>query len=196
VGGLHCSRPLGGHGRARDLPPHLESSPHLVTVFGSREEVTPRSEVLGDRPIGGEEPLRVSWRLEALHAPLPLAGRLVGVFRAVIQIPVLAMLHPRQQLLLRGAIAFQLVGDDHPRHVRQSLQQLTEELLGRFLVATTLHQDIEDVPVRVNGAPEVVPLAIDREEDFIQMPCVAGSGTPALELIGIGLPELQTPLSG
>jgi hypothetical protein len=39
-----------------------------------------------------------------------------------------------------------------------------------------------------------VPLAIDREEDFIQMPCVAGSGTPALELIGIGLPELQTLL--
>ena len=37
---------------------------------------------------------------------------------------------------------------------------------------------------------------MDREEDFIQMPCVAGSGTPALELIGIGLPELQTPLSG
>ena len=77
----------------------------------------------------------------------------------------------------------------------QPFQQLAEELLGRFLVATTLHQDIEDVPVLIHGAPEVVPLAIDGEEDFIQMPFVAGSGTPAPELIGIGLPELPAPFA-
>jgi hypothetical protein len=29
---------------------------------------------LGNRPIGSEKPLRVSWRLEPLHPPLPLAG--------------------------------------------------------------------------------------------------------------------------
>ena len=36
---------------------------------------------------------------------------------------------------------------------------------------------------------------MDGEEDFIQMPFVAGSGTPAPELIGIGLPELQAPFA-
>jgi hypothetical protein len=35
------------------------------------------------------------WRLKALHAPLALAGGLVGVFRTVIQIAVLAVLDPR-----------------------------------------------------------------------------------------------------
>jgi hypothetical protein len=39
-----------------------------------------------------------------------------------------------------------------------------------------------------------MPFTMDREEDLIEIPLVAGSGTPAPELIGIGLSELQTPL--
>jgi hypothetical protein len=93
VGWLSRTQPLGGHDRARDLPPHLESLPHLVTVFGGREEVTPRSEVLGDGTICGEEALSLSWRFEPLHPALSLAGGLMGVFRAIVQIPMLAMLH-------------------------------------------------------------------------------------------------------
>jgi hypothetical protein len=41
----------------------------------------------------------------------------------------------------------------------------------------------------------VVPLAIDREEDLVQVPRVARSGTPAPELIGKILTKLQTPLA-
>jgi hypothetical protein len=36
-------------------------------------------------------------------------------------------------------------------------------------------------------------LAIDREEDFVEMPCVAGSGTSAPELGGRRLAELAAP---
>jgi hypothetical protein len=39
----------------------------------------------------GVKALRVSWGLEALHAPLLLAGGLMRVLRAAVQIPVLAM---------------------------------------------------------------------------------------------------------
>jgi hypothetical protein len=59
--------------------------------------------------------------LESPHAPLSLAGRLVRILRMVIEVPVLAVLHPRQSLLLRCAVAFQLVGNDHPQHVGQPL---------------------------------------------------------------------------
>ena len=48
------------------------------------------TEVLGDRAIGGEEPLCMPWRLKPLHAPLALPGGLVGVLCAIIQIPMLA----------------------------------------------------------------------------------------------------------
>jgi hypothetical protein len=77
----------------RDFPPDLESVPHLLAIHWGREPVAPRSEVLGNGTIRREKPLGVPWGLEPLHAPLPLARGLVGVFRAVVQVPVLAVLH-------------------------------------------------------------------------------------------------------
>ena len=75
------------------------------------------AEVLRDGTIGREEPLGVPCRLKSLHPPFPLAGQLVGVFRTVIQIAMLAVLHARQDLPLRRAIAFQLIRDDDPRRI-------------------------------------------------------------------------------
>ena len=54
--------------------------------------MSPRSEMLGNRPIGGKEALRVSCGFQPLHAPLALAGGLVRILRAVIEIAVLTML--------------------------------------------------------------------------------------------------------
>jgi len=101
-----------------------------------------RAEMLSNGTIGREELLGVPRRLEPLHAPLPLAGGLMGVLRAVIEIPMLAVLHPRQNLLLCGTIAFELVRDDHPRNILAALEPLAEESLGRVLVPPTLDQDI------------------------------------------------------
>jgi hypothetical protein len=51
------------------------------------------AEVLGDGPIRGEEPLGLSGGFEPLHPLFALACRLVGVFRTVVQIPVLAVFY-------------------------------------------------------------------------------------------------------
>ena len=77
-----------------------------------------RVEVLGDRAIGREKALRMARGFEPLHVSLALARGLVGVLSAIIQISVLPMFHPRQDLALSGTVALQLVGHDHPRHVR------------------------------------------------------------------------------
>jgi hypothetical protein len=95
-----------------------------------------RAEVLGNGSIRREKTLGMTGGFEPLHATLPLARRLMRILTPVIEIATLAVFHSRQQLLLRGTIAFQLVSDDDPRHVRQPLQQLAEELLGGFLVPT------------------------------------------------------------
>jgi hypothetical protein len=121
-----------------------------------------RAEVLGDGTIGRQELLGVSRRLKPLHAPLPLAGGLVGVFRTVVEIVVLPMLDSGQDFPLRCAIALELVGDDHPWCVGQALEQLPEEFLGGILVPPTLDKDIEDMAVLIHGPPEVVSLATDR----------------------------------
>ena len=73
--------------------------------------------MLSDGTTSGKESLGVAWGFEPLYALLPLAGWLVGVLCAVIEIPVLAMFHSRQKLLLGGAVALEVVGHDHPRDV-------------------------------------------------------------------------------
>jgi hypothetical protein len=179
----------------RKVLPGVESVLHLLPIGRRRQAMPAWAKVLGDGTIGGEEPLCVSWGLESLHAPLPLAGGLVGVLRAVVEVPVLAMFHPRKYLLLGCAVAFQLVGDDHPRHVGQPPQQLAEEPLGRFLVSAALHKNIQNVAILIDGTPQVVAFAIDREKDLIEVPLVARSGTPPPELVGVLLAKFPAPLA-
>src|SRR5262245_29682803 len=119
----------------------------------------------------------------------------MGVLTPVIEIATLAMLHPGQDLALRRTVALQLVRNDDARHVLQALQQLTEKLLRRLLVAAALHEDIEDVVVLVDGAPEVMALTIDGQKDLIQVPLVTWLGASVLQLIGVRLPKLETPLA-
>jgi hypothetical protein len=86
---------------------------------------------------------------------------------------VLAVLHPRENLALHGAVALECSGDNDPWAMREALPQLPEELLGRALVAPGLHQDIEGVSVLVHGPPELGPLLVQRDEHLLEVPVVA-----------------------
>ena len=46
----------------------------------------------------------------------------------------------------------------------------------------------------VHRAPQVTDLAIDFEEDLIQMPLIAGLWATAFELVSVDLAELAAPL--
>ena len=133
-------------------------------------------------------------RFVPLDAPLPLARRPMRVLTPVVEIATLAMFHPWQYLTLRRTVALQLVRNDHTWHIHQTLEQLTKELLRGLLIAPTLHKDIEHVIVLVHGSPQVGTFAMDREEDFIQMPLVARRRPSMPELIRVGLAELATLL--
>jgi hypothetical protein len=98
VGELHLRPCLRGHGHAGDVPPGVKSLSHFLSVHTGREAVASRAEVRRDRTIGGEEALGVSDRLEPLHPSFPLPGRLMGIFHAIIEVTVLAVFHPGQDL--------------------------------------------------------------------------------------------------
>jgi hypothetical protein len=70
-----------------------------------------------------------------------------------------------------------------------------EKLLGGFLVPATLHQNVEDVIILIHRAPQIMPLAVDGEEHLIKMPFVPRARPAALELVGVLLPKLSTPLA-
>jgi hypothetical protein len=55
--------------------------------------MTARSEVLRHGTVRRQETLRMTRRLTPLHPPLLLSRRLMRVLRAVVQVPVLAVLH-------------------------------------------------------------------------------------------------------
>jgi hypothetical protein len=101
-----------------------------------------------------------------------LPGGLVGILAAVVEIAVLAVLHTRQDLPLRGAITFQLVRNEHPWDVRQALEQLADELLRGLLVAPALHENVQDGNVLIHRPPQIMPFFVDYENDFVQVPLV------------------------
>jgi hypothetical protein len=113
---------------------------------------------------------------------------------AVIEVPVLAVLHARQDLPLSRAIAFQLIGDEPPRHVRQPLEPLAEESLRVPLIPLPLHENIQDIAVLIHGPPQVGPFATDAQKDLVQVPLITGSRAPPTELMGMGLPECPAPI--
>jgi hypothetical protein len=74
-------------------------------------------------------------------------------------------------------------------------EQLAEELLRGCRVSTALHQDVEHMPLLINSPPEIMARAIDREGRLVQVPRVAGSGTPAPQLMSVRLTKLAAPLA-
>jgi hypothetical protein len=117
------------------------------------------------------------------------------VLSTVVQVPVLAVFHTGQNLTNSRSIAAELIGDDHAGPVGQPLQQLPKKCLCSSFISATLHEDVEDIPVLVDGSPEVVPFPLDGQKDLIHMPLIAESGVPAEQLMRIDLTELPTPIA-
>jgi hypothetical protein len=78
--------------------------------------------MLGHGSIREEKALDVTRRFEPLHAALTLARRPMRILAPVIEIPTLPMFHTRHHLALGRSVAFQLVRNEHPRHVLQTLE--------------------------------------------------------------------------
>jgi len=131
----------------------------LLAVGGGGEAAAAGPEVAGAGTVGGEEALGVSRGFEASQASLPLERRLMGVLGAVVESFVPPMFHVREDLAQGGRVARERVRDHHARHLRESLEQLAQELHGRLLITPGLHQDVEHMPVLIDGPPEVSMIA-------------------------------------
>jgi hypothetical protein len=113
----------------------------------------------------------------------------------VMEIPTLAMFHPREDLPFRRAVALEFICNEHPWHILQPFEQLAKKLLCGLLVAAALHQDIEHVVVLIDSAPEVMALSVDGQKHLIQVPFIPGLRATPTQAIGILLPKLSTPLT-
>ena len=101
--------------------------------------------------------------------------------------------HRRHQLAMSDPTAGQLVGNHHPRHLAQALEQLTENSLRRCGVSPRRHQHVTHVAVLVDRTPQVMGDAVDLHQDLIDVPPVAGAGSAPAQLGGIARPEPGAP---
>ena len=98
------------------------------------------------------------------------------IFRAIVEPFVLAVLKFEPEAPARYAIGSKLVGDQNTRRSGLFTNEFAHQTLGGPLVATALDQNIKHEAILIDGAPEPVLLAADRNGDFIEMPFIAELG--------------------
>ena len=58
-----------------------------------------------------------------------------------------------------------------------------------------LDEDVDDVAILIDGTPEILPLALDRDEDLVQVPRVAETALSTLQAPSVLGTELDAPKS-
>jgi hypothetical protein len=74
------------------------------------------------------------------------------------------------QITRSCAIRWQFVCHDSGWTEALLLEKLSHEFHGGALVPARLHQNVQDLAFAINGAPKINALAVNPDEDFIQMP--------------------------
>jgi hypothetical protein len=105
------------------------------------------------------------------------------------------MSYPRQHRTCGGGVARELIRNDHPGPAWQPFEPRFEACLDRPLVATTLHQDVEDVIVLFHGPPQVMASAMEGQHDIAELRIVSQPGSTTSPLMGVGWAEYATPLT-
>ena len=85
------------------------------------------------------------------------------------------------------------IGDDGVRQVSLPFQQPAHELEGCPPITPRLHDDVQDFALVVDGAPEIMNLAADPDEDLVQMPASRRPWPAPSDPCGIDPAELERP---
>ena len=117
------------------------------------------------------------------------------VFRAVVQISALPVFDLGKQLAVCHAVALQLVGDDHARHILKAFQQPAKESFGRVSVSPSLNKDVEHHALLIHRAPKIVLYSADPDEDLVHVPLVSRARSAASQAAREDLAKLLAPLT-
>ena len=152
-------------------------------------------EEVRDLIVNRQEPLRLPSRFETLHDAFASPGRLMRILSPIVQAFMLAMIDVKAHLRPRSAVGSELVRDHDAGRRDRRFQEFRHELLRRAGVSAALDQDVENETGLINGAPEPVLFAADRDEDLIHVPFVPASRRALADPIGERLAEFLSPLA-
>jgi hypothetical protein len=143
----------------------------------------------------GKKALRMASRFEAAHRAFPLTWWLMGVLSPIVEPFVLAVLDAGEQFVFGSTIAGKFICNQHAPNILTAFEELSKELLRDRFVPSALNQNIQNMPLLVDRAPQIVQSAFDFEKDLIKMPFVAGLGATSTQLIGRVLTEFSAALT-
>ena len=126
-------------------------------------------EQIGNRSMSAQEPLSLPDRFKLSHTSLSNACRLMGLLSPIVGILAGVMNGIRNYFPVRHSIAPQFICHDLSGFTSMAPYQSLEEALGRSPIPASLQIYIYYLAVLVNCAPEVMLLAIDLDEDFIDV---------------------------
>ncbi len=105
------------------------------------------------------------------------------------------MVHRRHDCPMRGTVTLELVGDQSERYRTLTLQGFAKEAHHCTPISARLHEDVNQVPVLIDGTPQILPLTVDRDKDFVQKPRIPETTPSSFQLPCVLGSEIKTPLS-
>jgi len=94
-----------------------------------------------------------------------------------------------------STIALQFVGDDPEWLLALTAQQSAKEPLGCTLIAARLQQNINNITILIDGTPKILLLAVDSDEEFVQIPSITEAFLLLFKTSGIVRSEFPAPLA-
>ena len=79
----------------------------------------------------------------------------------------------RHHLAMRGSVTSEFVGDKPPRRSALLLEKPAKEPGRGCLVPPFLDQDIQYLPILINGPKQIMLLSVDPNKDCIDKPLIA-----------------------
>jgi hypothetical protein len=132
-----------------------------------RNQVPPQVEQVVDGRIDTQGALGLPHCFESTHAPLSHPRRLMGKLCSIVGIPGCVVNRIRDQLSMCDPIAAQPVRHDLPGLATVFLQQSLEKTPCCPAVSSRLQKHIDHLSILVHRSPQIVLLAVDLHEDFI-----------------------------
>ena len=120
-----------------------------------------------------QESLRLAHRFEAAHRAFALSRRLMGKLGSIVRVLTRVMDRVRHYLATRANVTSEFVGDKPPGRLALLLEKPTKKAGRGCLVPPFLDQDIQDLPILINGPKQIMLLSVDPNKDFIDKPPIA-----------------------
>jgi hypothetical protein len=116
--------------------------------------------------------LSVTSGFESAYVPLPLASRLMRDFGSIVGVSLHSVSHVAEDASYGTGVAPQFVGNDPQWFGALAAQESSKESLCGTLITMRLDQDVDHVAILIHGPPQILLLAVDSNEDLIQVPVV------------------------